>query len=326
MRRLAALAFVLLSLTGCGTTEPVAPLKAAEPAKAPVPIDPPAGTVTDLAPSPEGMAYDATTDILAVAVREPNRLLLIQGATGRVVQSVPLPGHARHLQIAAPGGPVLVPAEDSNMLLTVALPGGAVTATPVGNYPHDATQTAAGDILVADERGGTLSVLRDGAVVHEFDDPTQPGGVIAVGETVAVVDVGAFTVSTYDLGAQTRVASVSAGDGPTHLVADVRGDLLVADTRGNQILVFSVDPLGMLRAYPLPGTPYGVAYDPTRDQLWVTLTATNEVVALDMSGVTPREVRRFPSVRQPNTVAVDPATGRVWVASRTTGELQTVDP
>jgi len=323
----AAVLTVLLAVTaGCGgsTPAPTSP-GAAEPGRSPELTTAPAGTVTMLASQPEGMAYDEKTDILAVAVRDPNRLLLVQGATGKTVRTIALPGHARHLQMGGPGGPVLVPAEDSNTFVSVALPGGQTTQTPVGEYPHDAAQTASGRILVADERGGTLSLIEDGKVIDTFDQPTQPGGVAADGDTVAVVDVGAFTISTYDVSASTLVGTEPAGAGPTHLVADGNGGAIVADTRGNQLLLFGLDPLAQRAAYPLPGTPYGIAYDRTARVVWVTLTAKNEVVGLDVSGSTPTEVARYPTVRQPNAVAVDPATGRLWVASRTTGQLQTID-
>lgn len=324
----AVLVGVLLA-AGCGGDgEPTGPepLGAAEPGRSPELTTTPAGAVQPLDTQPEGMVYDAQTGLLAVAVREPNRLLLVDGVSGEVRTEVPLPGHARHLQVAGPGGPVLVPAEDSDTFVAVELPGGDVRETSVGEYPHDAAATASGRILVADERGGTLSVLDGGQVVATFDDVTQPGGVAAVGDVAAVVDVGAFTLSAYDVVAEQPLGVLPAGAGPTHLVADVRGNVVVADTRGDALLVFGLDPLAQLTRYPLPGTPYGVAYDATADVLWVTLTARNEIVGMDLSGEQPAEVARFPTVRQPNTVAVDPVSGRLWIASRTTGELQTIDP
>lgn len=326
MRRGLALVAIALALTGC-TAEPAAvPLGAAEPGTSPPLTVEPAGAVMALDTQPEGMAYDAQTDILAVAVREPNRLLLIQGGTGEVLRTVPLPGHARHLQMGGPGGPVLVPAEESDTFLQVSLPDGTVTATDVGDYPHDAAQTDSGRILVADERGGTLSVLDGADVVHRFLDVTQPGGVAAIGELAAVIDVGAFTLTTYDVLAEEPLERVPAGAGPTHLVADRRGGLVLADTRGGALLFFDTQPLVQTARLPVDGTPYGLAYDERADVVWVTLTARNEVVGFDLSGATAVEVARFPTVRQPNTVAVDPASGRLWVSSRTTGELQTIAP
>lgn len=321
----AALIAALVLLAACsGEDEPEGP-GAAEPGTSPELTVDPAGTVVGLDSQPEGMAYDEQTDILAVAVREPNRLLLLQGATGEVLETVDLPGHARHLQMGGPGGPVLVPAEDSDMFLAVSLPDGTATETDVGDYPHDAAQTQSGLIAVADEFGGTLSVVEDGEVVHRFEDLTQPGGVTTVGDVAAVIDVGTFTLTTYDVMAQERLDRVPAGDGPTHIVADRRGGLVVADTRGDALLFFDVDPLAERTRLDLDGTPYGIEYDAGSDIVWVTLTARNEVVGVDLSGTTPSEVARYPTVRQPNTLAVDPDSGRLWVTSRTTGELQTID-
>lgn len=212
--------------------------------------------------------------------------------------------------------------------MSVGLPGGSVLSTvPVGKYPHAAIRTAGGTIAVADELGGAFVLVRDGRVVRRFTDVTQPGGVAAVGDQVGVVDVKDRTLSLYDTKAPRRISVVDAGDGPTHMVADRRGHLLVADTRGNRLLTFEVTPrLRRIGSVPLDGTPYGMAYDDVRDRLWVTLTARNQVVGLDLGGSKPAVVATLPTVRQPNTVAVDSATGRVFVASRTDGTVQLIDP
>ncbi|WP_051143982.1 Vgb family protein [Modestobacter italicus] len=327
--RIAAVLLPLtLALAGCASSGPAAepsPPKAAEPADSPALTVDPAGTVVPLDPDAEGMVFDPVTGLLAVAVRDPDRLLPTD-RDGTTVREVPLPGHARHLQLAAPGGPVLVPAEDANALVEVALPGGETTQTAVGSYPHDAAQVAGGQVLVGDEKGGTLSVVDAGRVTRTFTSQQQPGGVAVVGDTAGVVDVGAFTLTSYDVAAGELLDVVDAGAGPTHLVTDSRGRFLVADTRGDAVLTFSADPLEQVAELPLPGTPYGLAYDATDQVLWVTLTATNEVVGLSTAGDELTEVARLPTVRQPNTVAVDPSSGRVFVGSRATGELQLVDP
>jgi DNA-binding beta-propeller fold protein YncE len=327
VRFAAVLLPLTLALAGCSSSAPVAhpsPARAAEPADSPALTTEPAGRVLPLDPDAEGMVFDPVTGLLAVAVRDPDRLLLV-GRDGAIVREVALPGHARHLQLAAPGGPVLVPAEDANTLVDVALPGGETTQTPVGVYPHDAARVAGGQVLVGDERGGTLSVVDGGTVTGTFTSQTQPGGVAVVGDTAGVVDVGAFTLTSYDVPAGELLDVVDAGDGPTHLVADSRGRFLVADTRGNAVRTFTADPLREVGEFPLAGTPYGLAYDATAQVLWVTLTATNEVVGLSTAAEQLTEVARFPTVRQPNTVAVDPSSGRVFVGSRATGELQLID-
>jgi DNA-binding beta-propeller fold protein YncE len=319
--RVTAYAMVVV-LGGCGSP------KAAEPAKAPVVSVSPAGRVVVVGDQAEGIVADPVTHLVAVGVRDPDRLVLLDGRTGTPAGQVALPGHLRHLDLAAPGGPVLVPDEDSGRLVSVGLPGGAVLSTvPAGKYPHAAIRAADGTIGVADELGGAFVLVRAGQVVHRFTDVTQPGGLAAVGDQIGVIDVKDRTLGLYDTRVPKRVGVVDAGAGPTHMVADRRGHLLVVDTRGNRLLTFEVTPkLKKIGEMPLGGTPYGIAYDDVRDRLWVTLTARNQVAGVDLSSAKPAVVATFPTVRQPNTVAVDSATGRVFVASRTDGTVQLIDP
>ena len=99
----------------------------------------------------------------------------------------------------------------------------------------------------------------------------------------------------------------------------------VADTGGGGLLIFHVhgSSLKLTRRVFLPGSPYGMALDPERRRLWVTLTARNEVVGLRADQTAP-ELTRLPTVRQPDAVAVDSATGTVAVTGRTDGVLQLI--
>lgn len=302
--------------------------RAAEPAVAPTPTVTPTGEVVDVGAQPEGIVADPASGLVVVGLREPNRLALLDARTLRTVREVPLPGHVRHLSLAGPGGPVLVAAEDSDTLLEVSLPDGEVTArVPVGTYPHDATRAEDGSTWVADELGGTVSVVRDGVVTDTFDQVTQPGGVAAAGGRVVVLDVRLSTVSAFTTDPTEFVVTLPVGNGITHALTDRRGRVVIADTRGGALYVLSLEPrLEVLQSAPLPGRPYGLAYDVERDLLWVTLTETNEVVSVALDGAQPRVTGRYPTVHQPNTVAVDPATGTVYVASRRSGTVQVLQP
>jgi len=322
---------VCLVLAGCGGLTPADPAPggvAAEPAEAPEVSTPPTGTVITVGALPEGLVADPATHLVAVAVRDPARLVLVDGRDGTAVGEVPLPGTVRHLQLAAPGGPVLVPVEGSGRLVRVGLPGGAILGdAPTGAGPHDATAAANGQVFVADEAGGSVTVLDGERVVATLDGPAQPGGIAAAGNLIGVIDVRGSTLTVRDAESLAELTTVPAGDGPTHLVADRRGRLILTDTRGDALLTYELTPqVRLVDSVPLPGRPYGIAYDPVRDQLWVTMTGRNELVGLDLASGTPVEVVRLPTVGQANSVAVDSATGRVFVAGVTEGNLALVDP
>lgn len=301
---------------------------AAEPQKAPPQTQPIPGRVVPVGTAPEGVVVDAVTRIVAVAKRSPTEVLLLDADTGQMVGRVGVPGFARHLQLAAPGGPVLVPVESINALIRIDLTnGGAEPLILTGTVPHDATQAANGTVFVANELGGTVSVVRGDEVVKVFTDSVQPAGLAPVGDDVGMVDVRENTLTVYDADSLSIIGSAPAGKGPTHLVADKHGRMIAADTRGDTIRVFEPLPTPHeVGAVAQPGGPYGMAYDATRDRLWVTSSGTNEIIGYDMTAPTPREVQRLPTVQSPYTVGVDSKTGRLFIAGVSGGVLQIVDP
>ena len=144
---------------------------------------------------------------------------------------------------------------------------------------------------------------------------------------MGLIDVRKNDLTVYDTRTLSIVGSAPAGDGPTHLVADKHGRLIAADTRGDAVRVFEPLPTPHQGGeIAQPGGPYGIAYDPTRDLLWVASSGTNEVVGYDMSQPTPREVKRLPTVQNPYTLGVDANTGRLFIAGVTGGVVQIVDP
>lgn len=302
--------------------------QAAEPGRAPAQTAPVPGRQVGVGDSPEGVVVDAVTRTVAVAKRNPNELVLLNADTGDVTGRVPLPGFVRHLQLAKPGGPVLVPVESANALVRVDLPAGHSESQIVtGTVPHDASEAANGTVFVGNEHGGTVTVIRGDAIVKVFTDSVQPAGLAPVGTSMGLLDVRKNDLTIYDTEALTIVGSTPAGDGPTHLVADKHGRMIAADTRGNAVRVFTPRPSpAQVGIIAQPGSPYGIAYDPVRDRLWVASSGTNEVVGYDMADATPREVARIPTVQNPYTLGVDSTTGRLFIAGVTGGVLQIVDP
>ncbi len=258
-------------------------------------------------------------------MREPSAVVFVDPSSLKTVHRVALPAGPRHLSYDPAAKTVLAPAESANELVEVD-PGGAVSATKVGTHPHDATSVGP-DVFVADEHSDQVSVLRGAHVVKTLPTPHQPGGITAVaGRWVALVAVSARVLQIYDAASLKPLGSVAAGVGPSHIVA--RGTTAyVADTQGDQILVFDIGPKPqLLGKVPAPGTPYGLAIDDRRSRLWVTETATDRLAEYSLRGKLPRLVATYPTLRQPNSAAVDPHTGAVFVAGRDSGRIERISP
>jgi DNA-binding beta-propeller fold protein YncE len=316
------------TLAGCGSVTDVDRFpRAAEPAQARPLTARPAGRTIPVGAGPEGVVADPQTGIVAVALREPDAIALVDGRAEKLLNTVGIPAAARHLALAEPGGPVLVPAEQADQLIRLSLPRGRVSRVVVGSFPHDAAQSG-GRTFVGDERGNTLSVLEGDRVLRTVRVAAQPGGVAVAGEgrQIAVVSVRERVLELFDARTLRRIGRAPAGVGPTHVVTDGHGLIYVIDTAGDALLVFRTRPeLQLTRRVHLPGAPYGVAYDPVRLRLWVTSSRDNTLFELRARG-RPAVRRTFPAVRQPDTVAVDTATGRVFVTGRADGVLQVLDP
>lgn len=336
--RVLALAAALL-LTGCGdkgadppraarVPEPqLAPPQAAEPVGGPPVTARVAGRVVKVGAKPEGVAIDPVTHLAAVAVQSPDALVLLDTRSGRVVRRVPLPGSARHVALARPGGPFLVPVETADTLVQVDPRTGATRSTKVGLHPHDAIASGP-RVFTADEFGSTMSVVRDGRLVGSTPVDAQPGGVAAVGGKIYVTAVRAYTVEAYSAADAPRgEGAQSAGLGPSHVVAGPRGRLAIADTRGQALVVYDTQPrLRFLARLPLGGTPVGLAADPGSGVVWAALTERAKVVPVDLRGAKPTLGTAVGTARDPFSVGVDTGTGRLAVASRSDGTVQLVDP
>jgi hypothetical protein len=313
---------------GCGSQAAVPPPlpPAARPARAPASTVRPAGRVIHVGALADAVVADPNAHLFAVAVHDPSRLILVSARTGRIHERVAIPTGTRRPGAPPPAPAVfLVPAETGKRALAIQ----PALRTPAGELPPGAA-VVLGRTFVADVPGGTVAVLDRGRPTATLPAATQPGGLVAADfdRRLAVVAVRERTLALYDPRTLRRVALLPAGAGPTNVVAD--GDrLYVADTRGDAVLVFATDagrrPLARAARIPLPrgSAPYGLALDPVRRRLWITLTARNHVVSVPIDGRA-GPVRELPTVDQPNAVAVDSALGTVAVTGRAQGVLQLI--
>ena len=247
------------ALSGCGasTARVATPLTSApEPAVSPPARSQLPGVVLPLAGTPEGVAVDLSGTV-AVNVRQPDGLVIFDLATPSVRRTVTLGGSARHLSLAGPDGPLLVPDESDDRLLEVALPSGDVLESiPVGRQPHDAVAAVGGTVFVGNELASTIDVIRDGVTIGVVLAPLQPGGLAASpdGSVVVVVGVRGRRITAYRPDGSI-VGSANCGAGPTHVVTGDGGLFWVADTDGGAVLAFASAPPGRARSPPSRSAP-----------------------------------------------------------------------
>ncbi|MBB5158334.1 YncE family protein [Saccharopolyspora phatthalungensis] len=324
MRRLAALCLTATLLTGCGTDTASDPLQvtntltAATPATAPPTTTPPAGTVHP-APPVQHTAFDRDTHTLVLASGPTLTLIDPRTNTQRTVNLPSAPAGLR-----TEHGKLLAALPDANLITRVDLSTATAQSTPVPGGPVDAVDLDANRTAVALRDTASVTVLQNGKPVTTADKFQGPAQLLPAASDIYVLDRLTTALTPINPTTGTKGAGLRAGQGATNAFTDRYGRIITIDTRGQELLAFSTDPLVMKQRYPVVGAPYGLAYDPTRDLAWVTLTATNELVGYDIAGGEPQERHRLPTITQPNSVAVDPDTGDIYIASANGAGYQVV--
>ncbi|ONI80043.1 hypothetical protein ALI144C_24520 [Actinosynnema sp. ALI-1.44] len=319
------------SLTGCSqAAEPRDELQATDTVTAALPATSPAtstpvGTVVPLPHKITSTVAVPRTRTLALATTDPALLLLNLDDPTAPARTVTLPGPATALTATADS--LLASIGTGKQVVTVPLPAPtALSARPVQGSPG--TVAVTGDrTLVPLTDTKAIDVLRGGTVEKRITGSVfSADQVLTTGQHAVVLDRLRTALFDIDLTDGTVGAGQRAGAGATNATTDRYGRVLVTDTRGGALLAFTTNPVMLRQRYPVPGAPYGIAYDPKRDLAWVTLTERNEVVGYHVAGGEPRETHRFATVAQPNSVTVDPDSGRVYVASATGGGVQVMQP
>jgi hypothetical protein len=329
-RKAVGLLLSLLLATGCsgksldGELPRIAPAHAAE---SPPLAQAPAGAVRPLDGAPQTAIFDGHTSQLIIVApgptsSAPSRLMLLgsQQTSPRVVD---LPGQATGLA-GDNNGTAYLSSRGGYFAVDVAA--GRVTRVNVhdaDNVDFTAITRRSDGALALGTANGTLYTVKPGSTeVSRTSVPVHADMLAAQGNTVAMLDRGQTSVIT--VGADGKIGqSLRAGQGATTMAADPAGRLLVADTRGGQLLVFGVNPLILRQTYPVPESPYGLAGSP--GLAWVSQTSANIVIGYDLSTGIPLEKVRYPTVRQPNTLVFDDVAGTLYVVSGTGGGVQIIE-
>lgn len=326
--RTAAVLALAALLGGCSTeivrTAPQT-VEPARPALSPPATATPAGRVLPLGGHPEAAVFDTATATLAVFTpgagpQAPAALTLF----GRSGAPRPLALPAGVTAVTGDGrGTVYAAARGA--VLDIDLAAGRVASSPVaGEATTEFTaiaRRADGRLVLGSADGTAFTLAADLTVAHRAPVFARVDAIVTQGDIAVVLDRGQTSVT--ELGADGAPGlALRAGLGATGIAADPAGRVLVADTRGGQLLAFTVDPLMERQAYPVPDAPFGLAG--SARLTWVSQTATNTVVGYDLATGIPVEKVRYPTVQQPNSLAYDDSSGTLYVVSSSGAGVQVI--
>ncbi|WP_132994316.1 hypothetical protein [Gordonia zhaorongruii] len=192
-----------------------------------------------------------------------------------------------------------------------------------------------GESLVGTATGSILVFSPEGEYQREIGGFVRVDDILVVPDTpetdstdvsgqVSVLDRAQSAVLPVDIDTGDHKAALRAGNGATNAVVDHYGRISVTGTRDNEIYAFYGQPIVMRLRAPAPASPYAIAYDDTRDVLWVSSTADNVAVAYDLSGGDAVERDRIATVGQVSSMAVDPTDGTLRMVSGRGDGLQVV--
>ncbi len=314
--------------TACSSSPiDVAPptIEPAAPAVAPAQTTSPAGRVLPLGGRPAAALFDPTTSSLVVFTpgtdSQAPALLTLIGPTG-TARTVALPGPATAVAGDGKGSAV---AATRGGYFTADLAAGTATRVSIPDEPDtDFTaiaRRADGRLVLGSADGSAYTLDLAGKVTRKVKIFARVDALATDGNIAVVLDRGQTSVTALDDEGKPQ-QSLRAGEGATTIAADPLGRVLVADTRGGQLLVFGVDPLIERQAYPVPEAPYGLAG--SRRLAWVSQTAANIVVGYDLATGIPVEKVRYPTVQQPNSLAFDDASDTLYVVSGSGAGVQVI--
>ncbi len=198
----------------------------------------------------DALAFDPATDTTAI-LTDGGANLLLRGAGEP--RSVTLDGRAVDMTVAAEGR-LLLPMDGRVQIVDAA--SGEKSAVTVDGDARSA-------LFLPD---GKLAVGLAGGKVQLVDPTTSEvtetiSGLASVDELaltdgdLSALDRRQTSLTEIDLGDSSLGMALRAGEGATQLVTDEHERILVTDTAGDELLVFTTDPLMMRQRYPVPHAP-----------------------------------------------------------------------
>ncbi|MBU8832635.1 YncE family protein [Mycolicibacterium goodii] len=324
------ISLALLLTAGCSSNVIDAPPPTIEPARAavsPPATERPDGQVRPLASPGQAAVFDPATRQLAVLSTdaEGRSAVALLGEDPKPPATVPLGANATALAGDGKGGLLLATRGGYFRIDLTATPPRPTRVDVDGKGEADFTAIALredGNVVLGSADGAVYTLTGESGVGAELKIFARVDSLVTQGNTAIVLDRGQTSVTAVDPSGTKAAHALRAGEGATTIASDPRGRVLVADTRGDGLLVYSVDPLILRQRFPVRGAPYGLVG--SAHLVWVSETATNTVIGYDLSTGIPVEKVRYRTVQQPNSLAYDETSGTLYVVSATGAGVQVI--
>ena len=325
---LGAAALTILLVSACSSNLMDAPPPTIEPARAadsPPVTGKPAGVVLPLAEAALAAVFDGRTGSLVVLGDGDRPVVTVFSSTGAAT-SAQLEGAATAMA-GDDDGTVYLSTNGGYFRFDIAS-GEATRIAVEGLDGVDFTaiaRRADGRLVLGSADGTVYTLSSDTTVGAQLRIFARVDDVVTQGNTAVVLDRGQTSVTTLNSDGTKSEQALRAGRGATTMATGTAGRVLVADTRGGELLVYGVDPLMLRQRFPVPDSPYGLVSSGSRTGLdWVTQTETNTVIGYDLATGIPVEKVRYRTVQQPNTLAFDDASGTLYVVSGAGAGVQVI--
>lgn len=245
-------------------------------------------------------------------------------------------GDAEVLGIAAACGDLtatadtfVLPCDTEVHLIDAVAP--ALDETVTINQPATAAAlTSTGEMLVGSAEEENISIYREGEDPANFDvegATTQMISVPVEGAEDSVVRTWnpETLIQDVDWSDNQQGATLRVGVGVGQMTAGTDGLVLVSDTAGSQLAVYTTDDVIRLhQTYPVDESPWGVAWDDANRLAWVASTAENTVTGFDISQGEPAERAKLNTVADAKNILVL-ADGTVLAVSESGDGLQVIE-
>jgi DNA-binding beta-propeller fold protein YncE len=226
--------------------------------------------------------------------------------------------------------------EETSMRMTAAMAGMFLLAgcgAAEQSARAQALENAAGTLLVANKRGGSLSRLdlATGAETHRVDSCANPHE-LAVSPDRRHVALACYSgqeleiYRTADLGFVRRI-ELGEGARPHGVVWHSSGTLIASAEGRGSIVVVEAPLAGEARVREIgegPPGPHMVVVDEAGEFAWGTIIPTGTVVRYDIAAG--RETARRVLGGQTEGIALAPDGGVLWVGANQAGKVYRLDP